>query len=753
MKTQAFVFGLAAALSVFAAGDAIAQSSEERDGAARASEGVGEIVVTARRVQESLQDVPVAVTALSGAQLEALGVAEINDVARFTPNAYVTRSPLGGSDANFAIRGLRQDDFIVSFDPAIGLYVDGIYIGRTVGAALDTLDLERVEVLRGPQGTLFGRNTIGGAVNVVSRRPTQEQEGRAEIGFGSRDLAEVALMGNLPLVDGLLAARASLSYRVQDGPGKSVYFPGRTAGDIDDLAGRVSLLFTPSQKLDVLVATDVTRGRGTTRHTLNRGSSTTAAPFPFLSPPFRTLPADINADSSPNIYLDWRSVDPVNRLDVRGVSITAEYRVNEAVTLKSISSYRDLKATTGTDFDGTGYRSFDQTVTTSQDQFSQELQIAGEALEGKLDFVGGVYFFTEDFTQILPMNIRSQPIRLDPRVFTNVQQRFGTNTSYAVFGQATMQWTDRLSTTLGIRWSEDEKDLRLDDFFLNNLGVQVGPFPPGAQPLPTRQIRDISLNDTFPSWTPRVGAEYRLTDDALLYISYARGFRSGGFNGRPVGERGNLQPFQPEELATWEAGAKTQFFNDRLRANVAVFLGDYTNIQTVLRDGATFRVINAEAELNGIEGEFAAQIARDTQLTLNVGWMDAEYTSVPAGFVFRSGNKLPLTPEMSATLGVQQGVDLGTLGRVTLRADYIHTGDVFFQASNLPTELQKAYGLINLRAEWENESGRLGLAAYVKNAAEEEYFTFGIDARGGFGPFYLFPGDPREAGVSATVRF
>ena len=733
------------------------QTAQAAQTARPASGPIEEIVVTARRTEETLQNVPVAVTALTAADLEKRNVVDINDIGRYTPNTYVTRSPQGGSDANFAIRGIRQDDFIVSADPAVGIYVDGVYLGRTVGSGLDALDLARVEVLRGPQGTLFGRNTIAGAVSLVTQKPSHETQGRIEGTVGSRDLYRVRGSVTGSIVPDILAARAAISYTSQDGPGESVYFPGQTAGDVDDLAGRVAFLLTPGDDLEVYLTADATQGRGTTRHTINRGASLTAAPFPFFGPPLRTLPADINNDRSNDLYRDFRSVNPINDSDIYGTALTITYQVTDSIEVKSISAYRDLEATTGQDYDATGYRAFDQVATTEQNQFSQEFQLNGTALDGRVTFATGLYYFTEDFSQLLPMNVRQLGPRLDTRVFTNRQAREGTNESYAAYGQATVDITRQLSATLGIRYSLDDKELTLNDAFVNNLGFPITlPFPPFPvlfQQGVNTTLPRTTVDSKFPSWTPRLGLEYQATDDVLVYGHWSKGFKSGGFNGRPQGSASAIQPFDPEEVDSFEVGLKSRLLEDRLQANIAVFYMDYQNIQSVIQQAGTFTITNAAAEIQGFEAELIARPVDALTLTAGIGYTDSEYTDVPVGLPYRSGNVLPLAPEWTVNAAAEYVVALDAMGDVSLRGEWVYTGDQYFQATNFPAELQEGYSLFNFRVTWTNADGNLSVAGYVQNAFEEEYFTFGQDASAGFGPSYVFVGDPREWGLTLTVRF
>lgn len=756
-----WVLGVSTLVLAFA-GPAAAQSGQATEQASPSTTQLEEIVVTSRRVQESLQDVPVAVSAFVAADLEKRTVSDIGDIGRFTPNTFVTRSPQGSSDANFSIRGLRQDDFIVAADPAVGIYIDGVYLGRTVGSALDALDLERVEVLRGPQGTLFGRNTIGGAVSITTVKPDNELGGSLQATVGSRDHYAIKGAINVPFVQDVFAGRASFSYRTQDGPGKSVYFPGQTAGDVDDFSGRVSFRLTPNDRFEAVLSGDYSQGRGTTRHTVNLGASTTAAPFPFFTfatnPALRTLPADINNDRSADPYLDFRSVDPVNDTDIYGVSLTMAFKLTDSVEIKSITAYRDLKAVSGQDYDATGYRSFDQVATTNQDQFSQELQINGALFDDQLTFATGFYYFTETFDQLLPMGFRQIGPRLANTTFINRQFREGKNKSYAGYAQGSFKVTDQFSVTAGIRYSVDDKDLVIENAFVNNLGLTVNFAPPGV-PAPSipnggvfPAIPRTPVSDSFKSWTPRLGLEFKPSDDVLLYVQYSRGFKSGGFNGRPQAVA-SIVPFSPEKVDSFEGGVKAELFDRRLRANMAVYYMDYKNIQSVIQTGGTFVIVDAGARMYGFEGEFLAKPVENFTLGLNIGYNDAKYKNVAPGLPFASGNRLPLAPEWTINASAEYVIPADTIGDFSLRGEWIYTGDHFFQATNFPREFQKGYSVFNFRVGWTSEDDRFSAAVYLNNAFDKFFYTFGQDASAGFGPAYAFVSDPREWGLTFGVKF
>jgi iron complex outermembrane receptor protein len=239
----------------------------------------------------------------------------------------------------------------------------------------------------------------------------------------------------------------------------------------------------------------------------------------------------------------------------------------------------------------------------------------------------------------------------------------------------------------------------------------------------------------------------------MLYGHWSRGFKSGGFNGRPQGQVNAIQPFDPEEVDSFEGGLKSRLFNDRVQANLAAFYMDYKNIQSVIQQAGTFIITNAAAEIWGFEAEIQARLTSELTLSLGLGYTDSEYKDVPVGLPYRNGNQLPLSPEWTVNAAAEYVVPLDTMGDVSLRGEWIYTGDQFFQATNFPAERQGGYSLFNFRVTWSNADDTVSVAGYVQNAFDERYFTFGQDASAGFGPSYVFVGDPREWGLTVSYRF
>jgi len=596
-----------------------------------------EITVTAQRREESLQDTPIAVTAFTERDLQNKGISDISQIAEFTPNmTFDTTSIISGSSsaAVIFIRGVGQSNFQVTNDPGVGSYVDGVYVSSAIGGVLDVIDVERVEVLRGPQGTLFGRNTIGGAINITTKKPSTEEGGSLEFTLGNLDKIGVRGTWDLPITDNLLT-KWTVGYKRRDGYVKvnppllsNANSTGNFAdglnrslddlGDENEGAGRVSILYTPSDEISISIAADVTRLREASAASSLAGVQTpTADGLGALVGLYNLLDApvvDVPGLGTGILYDDrFVSAHPEsetfktgpNGTDVDGLGVSAiiEWQLTDKMTIKSISSYRETEAEFNRDPDGSPLQFTHTFNDFEHDQFSQELQIFGNSFGAKLDWIAGVYYFTEEATD----NLRAP---LVPSFGTVVINSEVQNDSIAVFGQATWHLTDSLGLTAGIRYTRDKKEL-LPDFYYDPFAGGLFYTAVGGTPVLgdygdgiARTVPFELVKDTFTKTTPQFGLDYQWDDDLLSYFSYSQGFKSGGFNARTTAFRQSVLGFGPETLETYELGAKWQGFDDRVRLNAAVFYSNYSDVQvTVIDDIAPGTQNGGEVELKGIELE------------------------------------------------------------------------------------------------------------------------------------------------------
>ena len=579
-----------------------------------------ELVVTARRRAENLQDTPVSISAFTSRDLERRSVTTLSDVADYTPNLRRSVGPQGGSSAHYYIRGLGQLDFIASTDPGVGVYVDGVYLGRTTGATFDLLDVERVEVLRGPQGTLFGRNTIGGAISVVSSAPPLESRAKATLSLASPAKQEGRFAFGGPLGAGRVVADAAVLVKHQDGWQRRLV-DDRRFGVERTHAARGVVDWQASERFDVRAEIDATRSRGT------------ADPH-FLAaanPARGGRPQFVVTDPELTWSGQWSNDD----VDVRGASLVATYELANAA-LKSITAYRTLDSATGIDFDGSPHDDLDQLVQTAQRQRSEELQLTGRARDERLDWLVGAFWFDEAVDQAIPIVFYGTPI---------AQNNALDNHSAALYAHASYAFTKRLGVSGGFR-STHERKAHAFNHSIGSGGAQTPLFPP------------TTLTDEWRSSTPKLGIEYRLDGGTMLYASIGDGFRSGGFNGRPFGTDEFLS-YEPETLRTLELGAKSEWLDGRLRLNAAVFSSRYDDIQlthtAIGLSGAPIVVTGnaGEAELQGFELEATWAPSERLLVTASAGNLHSRYVELEPGATVSVDDELPVAPRWTVNAGVE----------------------------------------------------------------------------------------------------
>ncbi len=702
-----------------------------------------EIVVTAQRRESRLQDTPISITALSSKALEAQGISTVNDLAANVPNLTSTTGPQGSSDANFFIRGVGQYDVVATNDPGVGVYVDGVYLGRTVGAMLDSGDIGRVEVLRGPQGTLFGRNTLGGAVSVTSKAPKLGELGANIRGtYGSRNRLELDGSINAPLGD-LAALRVYAFTRDQDGFATDA-LNDLKFGKTKRHGGKLQLLVKPVEGLSINLAADYALDKSNPAPSVLLA----IAPFPFF-------PADAGNDRSTNFYTVFSSNRPEARNKTYGFSGTIAYQIDGA-TLKSITAYRKLDSFSTSDPDGTGYRLYDQNVPTNQNQFSQELQVSGKAFDNKLDYLAGAYFFRERVNQILQLCFA--PITPLPAARFNAcntwnQGNDQTTKSYALFGEARYHLTDQLSVTAGGRYTwETKTDISNQTFDFRPAGAATpGGIVPGFV-LPI--VTNLPGTLKFQKFTPKLGVEFKATDKILVFADYSKGFRSGGFNGRLIAPQATIPTYNPDTNDSFELGIKSDI-NRMVRINATLFYSKYKDIQQTISDPAVqFRVANAgNAALYGFEAEATVLPVEGLQLTANLGYTNSKFENVPVAVGPINGNSLPFSPRLTMFLGAEYAINLGDTGKVTPRIGYRYQSRTYFTAFNDVFSDQKGYGLLSARITWADTKDRFSVSVYGDNITDKTYFTFGQNALAAQGVAYSYLGRPREFGITIGAKY
>jgi iron complex outermembrane receptor protein len=730
-----------------------------------------EVVVTARKREESLQDTPIAVSAFTERELEVRQIEGTDRLGDITPNlTFDSAAPSSGSSsaAQIFIRGIGQSDFTPVTDPGVGLYIDGVYMARSVGGVMDFLDVERIEILRGPQGTLFGRNTIGGAISIHSKRPEPGNSGSIQVQVGDDDMRNLTAKGNVELSENVLTNFAIAS-RKRDGYVERVH-GGGDLGDDDSLSGRFSMLWTPSDTVEVFMAADATKIRENGTPGVNGGVNEAAAfgwlgnallascsgininpNFPNAGPPAlpwpptaggASAPGCVNADTFLGEHKSGGTFPTKSDLDIWGASVEVSWDATDWMSIKSITAYRDMDMDSARDGDSTPANVFATIDIYEQQQFSQELQFSGVALEDRLQWLFGLYYFAEK-------GINLNPVTLPVGAF----QSGGNfdNSSEAAFFQATYDVTDRLAFTFGIRYTEDTKHFRADQFVLGDqsaTGFFSGPTWPLLPdiyassdnqfvPAGDRIVSNTKFKEEFDDTNIMLNLSYQWTDTFMVYGTYSEGYKSGGFDQRfTKAFTARPSSFEPETVESYEVGFKSDLFDNRVRLNVAAFYTDYDDLQIIIRESFNPITFNGgEADIFGAEAELTWVPTDRWYVTAAVGYVDAEYDKLDPRVVNNNtpvakGNELVNTPELNASLGIAYTLDVGDWATLTPRVDWSYTDEQYNDAVNEPRLFQDSYDMLNASFHFETNDGRWESVLAFRNIADETYLITGNSAWG-----------------------
>ena len=696
-----------------------------------------EIVVTARKTEESIQDIPIAVTAFSGEDLEDMQAENLDSLKNAVPNMNLVQGRGSASSANIYIRGIGQPDALQSFDPGVGIYVDGVYMSRIQGALMSLHDVERIEVLRGPQGTLYGKNTIGGAINVITKNPDAEAVGIASFTVGNYGKVISSVYAKGALGENTYASVSAL-YKVDNGFVTDAQ-TGQHFNDRDNNSLRFILRSTPTDSLEWKLSLDYTEQENAL--TLGRSESVLVG-VDLINGIFpQRLPDAGEYDfQSSTSFQD----DENQKLTHYGVGFTVDYNINENLDFKSISSYRKLDSKSFIDIDATTLEIGDVLVELNQKQVSQELQFLynNENFNGVL----GLYYLKEtvpshqeayanDF-----LFLDGVPLDFLRTIDDDLETR-----SFAFFAQGNWDLNEKWGLTAGIRYSNDKKTYaRTTSTFSDAAAFLEGTF---------------AFNDTD-SWsdvTPMLSVDYRLSEDHMVYASVSKGFKSGGFNGRANSEA-NVSAFDPETVWTYEIGGKITLADNRLRINYALFTSDYEDFQArVAEDISSFPVINAaELDISGAELEISWLATPMTTLYSSLGYLNSDYKSF---FDFRqpdldrSDDIPPFSPEWTLRLGFNHEVDISGGAKLRFGSNANFTDDMYLSVDNQQALTQDAYWVFNAYATYNFSSPQWSVTVGIKNIADEVYK---VDAQefssvGNIQTAYY--GDPRTWYTTLNYRF
>lgn len=749
-------------------------------------DGLGEIIVTAQKRAENIQDVPIAISAVGSEYLESRGISSIDGLGTIAPNVKIERAPSSKTITQIAIRGSVTINPAITWEPAVGLYLDGVYIAKAQGSIFDIADLERVEVLRGPQGTLYGRNALAGAINLITKKPSGEAGGSMELTYGSYDYKKIKGVIDLPRM-GIFSAKLSGQYVKRDGLVDIV--PNPVAGVVTALPNVVnqtdtidsgSFMAQLRAELSDSVALD---------YTYDYNKQKQRPPFAQLLRVNRNGdPRDIFDPGSPSfafggaffplhLYANPKrqgvaSIDGgvYERSRAYGHALTLTADLGSA-TLKSITAYRDLAWSDGLDLDGSPTPvAYTQRIT-DYHALSQELQLTGTALSDRLNYVLGAFYFKE------------KAETLGPQVFfgggADFQSDYGSHTrAFALYTQLDYKLTDALKLSVGGRYTHETKDVRR--FLRVNFDAANGIFSPlVVANIPYGVVPDAKYNNFSPAAT----LSYAASEDVNVYARFARGFKSGGFNGEtndfgaptaacPTGALELCDPYNPEKVDSYELGIKTKLADGRLILNVAAFRDQHKDIQlSIFRaTGAASSIVRnaASARIQGLEFEAIARPVDALTVNATLALLDAKYNKyLDAGLDVSNNRAFPHTPKRSASLGVDWAVFKGDWGKFNLYGDVNYVSAYFTfpyplvtptpSDQNAYTTRSKGRTIVNLRAalsDFEIGGVKTEIAAFVRNLTKEDNPSNFIDFGPGFGGLTLgyFP-DPRTWGISAAVRF
>jgi iron complex outermembrane recepter protein len=838
--------------------------------------GLAEVTVTAERRSENIQSVPIAVSAFTADQLQSRNLTDVHTLGSLSPGVNLDAgAPFSGdrSVLSASIRGVGQDDFAFNMNPAVGVYLDGVYLARTIGANQSLLDVERVEILKGPQGTLFGANTEGGAISIVTHTPGNEMKVTAQATGGSLDRRDFGFTADLPIIKDVLLTSITASSQVRDGYVKVIPYPTdsvygsspfvvdpqtvynksgyQTAdnyGGYNVQALRGKILWNASDKLTVMGTADWTHEDQTAlgyvvkdTFTGNLGSSTfstlynlcisnnaaslpqaiqnaggpptfvganglfaancanprsrvpglsiggapllaagyvggpagpynyanIAAGIPYLGSNQPRIWDSYNASNTGNIDTSYASGPDFAKLDSFGVALTGTYQLNDDMSFKSISAYRQIRWLIGTDLDGTPETLQEVSDHQHQWQVSQEFQINGKAFDNRLNYVAGLYYFEE-------AGYVHDYVPFEGILYVYDFQNDVNSKNEAAFFHADYKVTDKLGVTLGGRYTDVQAEFIGGQGDLNNFPVGGGTplryFPPG---------------DNSQSWKifdPTIGVQYHITPDVMTYLSWGKGFKAGGWTTRlsAVITDAKQAEYQPETTKSWELGLKSSWFDNRLRANAALFYTDYDGIQLNIQQGISPVYTNAgNAKIKGAEFEINTLVAKGLSLNFAGSYIDAYYTYVnpnanipqviepdgstlcPAGPPICSGvlpgkstldAELPKTPKYKFSFFPTYDILMPNSSTVRLIGDFTYTSHLYNDSLNTPELYRAPTRMVDASIHYIAPDESYDVAFGGTNLTNDRFITSGSPNTGAgeVGGYY---NEPREWYIQVTAKF
>ncbi len=706
-----------------------------------------EVTVTARRRTESIQDVPVAVSAFGEEQIKDLQASTVEGLQGAVPNMNIAQGRGSANSVNVFIRGIGQPDALQTFDPGVGMYVDDVYYSRINGALFSLFDIQQLEVLRGPQGTLYGKNSTGGAIKLTTKNPFDNEGGAVEVTAGDYGRLEGRFYVSGKLSDTFAASVAGAKI-TNDGYVRDAD-TGKHYNDDDTEALRVKLAFNPADNFRATLSLDTTKQDAAL--TMGRPMAdlrqTDLALGTVVLKPAETGKWDRRVRTS---FKDGQG----QYLKHSGASLAMDWDINEQWTLKSISSYRKLKTRSFIDIDASEYELGDVLVALNQDQKSQEFQLHYDN-GSNLHATFGAYYMKENVPSYQEayaddlFALAHAPINFLRTINDDL-----TTTSNAAFAHVNWEFVPSWTMAAGVRWTKDKKD-----YERSTSTFWGAPF--GA----LNETVAFAANASWTAVTPSVSLQKAFSDNLMGYVSANRGFKSGGFNGRANTKFDTEHAkFDPEYVWTYELGLKGSSADHRFRGSAAAFYSNYSDFQArVSQDVGTFPVLNA-AKLNikGIELEGSALLGESTTLSAQIGWMDAKYDkfedfrldpTYPGYDKNVNHDHVPFSPDWTARVALQHVFGLGDNGNLTFGGDVSYRGKTWLSVDNRAVLSQDAYTLVGVYGVWDSPQMAWQVRAGVRNLTDKQYKTEGQEFASVGNIQTAYYGLPRNWYVSLRYNF
>ncbi len=727
-----------------------------------------EVIVTATKRAENIQNIPVTISAMTADTLIRRGITRTQDLSG-SVSSLVVMSAHGKAQPNFNLRGVGvANEFNPNIASPIGLYVDENYLSFRASHGQQIYDLERIEVVKGPQGTLYGRNTTGGAINIITRKPTLgDTNGYVQAGYGNYDRWKLAGAVEGTLISDRLGVRVAGILEKGDGWQKNVDPDNarvtKDFNSVNNVAGRVIFRLKPSDDINIHLKGYIARDNPI------GAAVTTKTP----------LGTDFFGYSRNGLKKNEFEVDTLGELYVKtyGVQLTFDWELGDT-TFTSITGYDRARYKNQTDCDGAPITECSADYDSKSEQFNQDVRLTYSS-DG-LKLIGGLYYGWDQINNDPRFCIFCDPAHLtnfNPPIFTpaaiasgllNLAQPLGaliahshfdqTRASYAGYAEGSYELAEKLKVTLGLRFTHD------DYLYANGRTILFGPdrVTPMATSVPLTFPIDLTVpgirrDGSIDKLTGRLIVDYHVTDDVMVFASYSRGYRAGSFNGLSYQDESQIYLVAPETLQAYEAGIKSQFWNKRVQFNASAFYYDYGNQQTQTCHGGICSLGGANARVIGFDADLTAQVLENFRLTAGLGLLDSKYdkgeiiANRPVG-----GNPVPYAPKVTANIGAEWNIIETSLGNVDLYAEGQYVGKMFYEPYNGETKIhtrqvQEGYWLVNTRLSLTSE--KYTFALWAKNLFDKVYYPYAGDQTTFIGMEYFVRGTPRTYGAEVQINF